>query len=99
MSSPPTSKSARRFAHNALLLIVVNLLMRAVGVAFNVFVSNRAGSEVMGLYSLLGGVYALAITLGCAGINLGTTRLVADALGETGDREGAVGTLSLHCRR
>lgn len=99
MSSPPTSKSARRFAHNALLLIAVNLLMRAVGVAFNVFVSNRAGSEVMGLYSLLGGVYTLAITLGCAGINLGTTRLVADALGETGDQDAVIGTLSPLCRR
>jgi stage V sporulation protein B len=55
--------------------------MRGVGVAFNVFVSNRAGSEAMGLYSLLGSVYMFSITLASAGINLGTTRVVADALG------------------
>ncbi len=76
---------ARRFAWNAFLLIAVNLFMRTVGVSFNVYLSNRAGGEVMGLYSLLFGVYGLALTLGSAGINLGTTRLVAEAVGESED--------------
>lgn len=76
------SATARRFAVNALLLIAVNLFMRTVGVAFNVYLSRRAGGEVMGLYSLLFGAYGLALTLACAGINLGTTRMVADAMGE-----------------
>ena len=75
------SFAARRFAVNALLLIAVNLFMRTVGVAFNVYLSNRAGGEVMGLHSLLFGVYGLAMTLGSAGVNLGTTRLVADVMG------------------
>ena len=74
---------ARRFAKNALILIGVNLFMRTVGVSFNVYLSNRAGGEVMGLYALLGGVYGLALTLGSAGIHLGATRLVAEAMGET----------------
>lgn len=76
---------ARRFAFNALLLIAVNLFMRTVGVSFNVYLSNRAGGEVMGLFSLLTGVYTFAMTLGCGGINLGTTRMVADTLGEYGE--------------
>ncbi|MBQ9151328.1 MAG: hypothetical protein IJX72_03685, partial [Clostridia bacterium] len=75
------SFAARRFAVNALLLIAVNLFMRTVGVSFNVYLAGRAGGEVMGLYSLLSGVYGLAMTLGSAGINLGTTRLVADVMG------------------
>lgn len=73
--------AARRFAVNALLLIAVNLFMRTVGVSFNVYLAGRAGGEVMGLYSLLFGVYGLAMTLGSAGINLGTTRMVADVMG------------------
>ena len=73
--------AARRFAVNALLLIGVNLFMRTVGVAFNAYLAGRAGGEVMGLYSLLFGVYGLAMTLGSAGINLGTTRMVADVMG------------------
>ncbi|MBQ9162059.1 MAG: polysaccharide biosynthesis C-terminal domain-containing protein [Clostridia bacterium] len=64
------------------MLIAVNLLMRTVGVSFNIYISNRAGGEVMGLYSLLSGVYTFALTLGCGGINLGTTRMVADTLGK-----------------
>ena len=74
--------AAGRFALNALSLIAVNLFMRTVGVAFNAYLAARAGGEVMGLYSLLFGVYGLALTLGSAGINLGTTRMVADVLGE-----------------
>lgn len=85
--------AARRFAINALLLIAVNLFMRTVGVAFNAYLAGRAGGEVMGLYSLLFGVYGLAMTLGCAGINLGTTRMIADILGHfcpvKGEPQGA----------
>lgn len=75
------TNAARRFAVNALLLIAVNLFMRTVGVAFNAYLAGRAGGEVMGLHSLLFGVYGLAMTLGCAGINLGATRMVADVMG------------------
>lgn len=73
--------AAQRFAVNALLLIAVNLFMRTVGVSFSVYLAGRAGGEVMGLHSLLGGVYGLAMTLGSGGIHLGTTRMVADAMG------------------
>lgn len=78
---PRATNAARRFAVNALLLIAVNLFMRTVGVAFNAYLAGRAGGEVMGLHSLLFGVYGLAMTLGCAGINLGATRMVADVMG------------------
>ncbi|MBQ4112060.1 MAG: polysaccharide biosynthesis C-terminal domain-containing protein [Clostridia bacterium] len=86
----------RRFAVNALLLIAVNLFMRTVGVSFNVYLAGRAGGEVMGLHSLLGGVYGLAMTLGSGGIHLGTTRMVADVLGLYCHGEDAEGEV---CRR
>ena len=93
--------AAGRFALNALSLIAVNLFMRTVGVAFNAYLAERAGGEVMGLYSLLFGVYGLAMTLGSAGIHLGTTRMVADVMGrfcpeETETAEGRDGEI---CRR
>ena len=71
----------RRFFLNFISLTATALLMRGVGVAFNVYVSNTAGAETMGLYSLLGGIYGFAVTVGCAGINLGTTRVISDAMG------------------
>ena len=76
------ASKTRTFFLNAISLTLTALFMRGVGMLFNVIVSNRAGSEAMGLYSMLGSVYGLAITLAAAGINLGTTRLVSDAIGE-----------------
>ena len=59
----------RIFFLNALSLTLTALIMRGVGVAFNIYISNRAGSEVMGLYSLLGSVYGFSITLATAGFS------------------------------
>lgn len=55
--------------------------MKTVGVSFNVYVSNRAGAEAMGLYSLLSGVYSFALTFATSGISLATMRLVAESIG------------------
>ena len=54
--------------------------MRGVGVAFNIYVSSKAGTVAMGLYSLVLGVYGFFITLATCGINLGVTRLISEAL-------------------
>jgi len=78
----------RRFFLNAIILTLTALIMRAVSVIFNIYISNKAGSEAMGLFSLLGSIYAFSITLATAGINLGVTRLVADALAKN-DTKGA----------
>ena len=75
-------KNIRKFLLNAVMLCAVSMLMRTVGVAFNVYVSNRAGAESMGLYSLLSGVYGFALTFATSGVNLATMRLVASALGK-----------------
>ena len=86
----------RRFFLNAITLTLTALIMRAVSVIFNIYISNKAGSEAMGLFSLLGSIYAFSITLATSGINLGVTRLVSEALGR-GDDKGAkrATTLSL----
>lgn len=74
-------KNIRKFLFNALLLCAVSLIMRTVGVSFNVYVSNRAGAEAMGLYSLLSGVYGFALTFATSGINITTVRMISGALG------------------
>lgn len=84
-------KQARRIFWNAMLLTGAALLMRTVGVAFQVRVSNLAGAETMGLYSLMAGVYGFALTLGTSGIHLGVTRVVAETVSRNRrDRVGAV---------
>jgi len=85
-------KSIRKFFLNAIILCAVSLIMRTVGVSFNVYVSNKAGAESMGLYSLLSGVYGFAVTFATSGINLATMRLVAGALGKN-DKSEALAAL------
>lgn len=90
-------KQARQIFRDAILLTLSALLMRTVGVAFQVAISNRAGAEVMGLYSLMAGVYGLAFTLATSGIHLGVTRLVAEALSFS-DFTRIKGILKTACR-
>lgn len=71
----------RGFLWNGLLLTAVALFMRLVGMAFQLFVTEHAGSEAIGLYSVIGGVYGFAVTLATSGIQLGTTRMISEALG------------------
>lgn len=71
--------NARAFIYNSLLLTCSAVLMRAVGVGYNVYLSNTVGSEVMGLYSLVTSVWGFALTLATSGINLAASRLVAEA--------------------
>ncbi|MBE6589371.1 MAG: hypothetical protein E7643_04260 [Ruminococcaceae bacterium] len=73
---------AKQLFWNALLLSSASLLIRTVGVTFGVYISNRAGAEAMGLYSLMSGVYGFALTLATSGIHLGVTRVVVDSVGE-----------------
>ncbi len=79
MSIQNNQSRAKVFIYNSLLLTLSAVLMRAVGVAYNVYISNRVGAEVMGLYSLVTNVWGFALTLATSGINLAATRCVAEA--------------------
>lgn len=79
MSNNIKENRAKTFIFNSLLLTLSAVLMRAVGVAYNVYISNRVGAEVMGLHSLVLNVWGFALTLATSGINLAATRCVAEA--------------------
>lgn len=72
----------KKYLANGALMTAVALILRGLAVAFNAYVSKKIGAEALGLYTLLGSVYSFALTLALSGINLTTTRLVSDALGE-----------------
>lgn len=73
------------FLKNTLLLTLTSLLMRSVGVYFNVYLTDRLGSDGMGLFTLTGSVYGLAVTLATSAVTLAATRLVSEAMGESTD--------------
>ncbi len=84
---------AKTFIYNSLLLTLSAVLMRAVGVGYNVYISNRVGAEVMGLYSLVTNVWGFALTLATSGINLAATRCVAEA----GDNQSEIQSAMRKC--
>lgn len=68
----------RVFLLNGILLTVTSFVMRAITMSFNVYISNRIGTEAVGIYQLIMSVYLFAITIANSGINLATTRIVSE---------------------
>lgn len=66
---------------NVIILTATSLLMRTIGIFFQVYLSNKIGSAGIGLFQLILSVYYLAVTLATSGIRLAVIRLVAEELG------------------
>ena len=67
--------------YSALLLTLVNLLLRIVGTSFQVYISGRIGAAGVGLLQLVMSVGGLAIVAGVAGIRTAAMYLTAEELG------------------
>ena len=66
------------FLFNGILLTITALVMRTIGMFFSVYISNKIGTEAIGVYQLIMSVYMFAITLANSGINLATTRIISE---------------------
>ena len=69
--------------------------MRWIGILFNTYISNKLGAEGIGIYSLVQSVFGFAVTFACSGVNLGTVRMVSEAL--AGNCYGDVRTALKKC--
>ena len=82
----------KKFMFNTILLIISSLFFRVVSLFFNIYISNKIGSESLGVFSLIMSVYMFGITFACSGINIATTKVVAEELSLFGkDRAKQVG--------
>ncbi len=52
--------------------------MKSIGMIFNLYISNKIGSEAVGVFSLVMSVYLFAITLATSGLSLACTCLVSE---------------------
>lgn len=68
--------------YSAMLLTLVNLLLRFVGTSFQVYLSGRIGAAGIGLLQLTMSVGSLAIVAGVAGVRTATMYLTAEELGK-----------------
>ncbi len=71
-------KKNNLFVKNALLLLVVNIIMRGISVSFNAYVNNKIGAESMGLFTLVMSIYSFSLTVALSCVNLGAVRLTSE---------------------
>jgi len=63
---------------NTLLLTAASLLLRALGLAFQSFITGQIGSAGTGLFSLAMSASSLAVTFATSGIRYAVTRVVSE---------------------
>ena len=68
--------------YSAIMLTVVNLLLRFAGTSFQVYLSGRIGPAGIGLLQLVMSVGNLSLVAGMAGIRTATMYLTAEELGK-----------------
>ena len=71
-------RNVTRFLWNTILLTSTSLLMRFLGMSFQIYLTQRIGTQGIGLFELLMSVHGLAVSLAISGVRLSTTRLVLE---------------------
>jgi len=72
---------AKRFIYNTLLLTIASLVIRGIGLIFQVYLSNKIGAAGIGLFQLIMSVQVLAVTFAVSGIRYAVCRLVSEEIG------------------
>lgn len=70
----------KKFLINGLIMTLTSLVLRCIAMFFNSYISQKIGTEALGLYGLVMSVYSFAITIALSGINLATTKIVSEEL-------------------
>ena len=89
----------KKLVFNTALLTVSSLVMRAVGMLWQVWLTRRLGAVGIGLFGLVMNVGFLFITLAVSGIRFAVTRLIAEevGLGRGGSVGGVVRRAGVYC--
>lgn len=69
--------NSKMLGHTA-IMTAVNLIMKSVAVSFNAYLTNKIGTDGIGLFQLYISVYSLAVTAACAGVKLSAMRLTVE---------------------
>ena len=70
----------KKFILNTFILLISSIILQIITMFFNIYISNTIGEEAVGVFSLVMSVYTFGITLASAGINIASTRVVAEEL-------------------
>ncbi len=75
------SKQKKHFLINMLIMTSSMLIIRIMGMAFNIYFTSVIGASETGMYHLLFSAYGFFITFSVAGCGIAATRLVAESGG------------------
>ena len=70
----------KTFVLNTIILSLSSLVMNIIGMGFNVYISNKIGTEALGVYQLIISIYTFAITVATSGISIAVTHLISQKL-------------------
>lgn len=70
----------RKFFIQGIILTIISILLRVLNLGYRSFLSQKIGTEGMGLYQLIFSIFMLSVTLSTSGISLAVTRLVTAAI-------------------
>ena len=70
----------KKFLINGFIITITSFVLRCIAMFFNSYISQKIGTEALGLYGLVMSVYSFAITIALSGINLATTKIVSEEL-------------------
>lgn len=73
-------KKIKVFILNSLVLLASSIILQIIGLFFNVYISNKIGSEAVGVFTLVMSVYLFGITLAVSGIGIAATRVISEEL-------------------
>ena len=73
-------KKIKVFILNSLVLLASSIILQIIGIFFNIYISNRVGSEAVGIFTLVMSVYLFGITLATSGITIASTRVISEEL-------------------
>lgn len=79
-------KKIKSFLINGIILTCTSLILRTIGMFFNVYISNKIGSESVGVFELVMSVYFFFVTFSLSGINLACVRIVSEELAYGNDK-------------
>lgn len=85
----------RKLALDTAVMTVSAIVMRCIGMAFQVWLVGRIGASGIGLYQLVASVNMLCATFAISGIRFTTTRLISEEIGS--QSWGSIGRAVRRC--
>ena len=79
-------KKSKLFLINGTILTLTSLFMRFAVLIFNICISNKIGSEAVGVFSLVMAVYLFFITVATSGLNIAVTVIVSEKFAVNKDK-------------